>query len=434
MEGEASLSVSNLNLSTVELERFQFFAGFKGWRLYKRILKELRDADTDANNSAEWLLVTLPSGAKMSSQPVSLHVESGVISGDDIVRENSDEKKIEEFSVPTTPVKPEVAERPISGDGTIRRSQSWCGLSSRGDASPSRIEVDESKLKSEEELDSALQFSKLVEILERHKDEPSTEEGATADTRQIRSCPWLSARSKMYRQVEKNYFYKRRNPTHPYGENSFGRLPKQSARHEALLPEVPAQPTLEKIRAIYRQEKQKKERQRAMALQQTMLQNLRDADKIRKWRQNYVRMQKDQIAEFLGKTQKEIREEANQRILSGPLDVTRDDLKVLGSNELNNIRQRSIQSARRPSNLDPETVLQLELAGMERDSRLRDQVQRHMKDVAKRFQVPLPQTHEALKIELLTAKRDLDEVRQTHGRVELATKFAIRKSTFLWIT
>lgn len=53
--------------------------------------------------------------------------------------------------------------------------------------------------------------------------------------------------------------------------------------------------------------------------------------------------------------------EADQRIVSGPLDVNKDHLKMIDSSELNSLRKQPIKKER-PANLDSATVLQLELA------------------------------------------------------------------------
>lgn len=54
--------------------------------------------------------------------------------------------------------------------------------------------------------------------------------------------------------------------------------------------------------------------------------------------------------------------EANQRVIGAPFDVGRDELKMIGTAELNALRERGIRSATPPPNLSAHMVLQLELA------------------------------------------------------------------------
>ncbi|KAF8568902.1 hypothetical protein P879_08003 [Paragonimus westermani] len=91
---------------------------------------------------------------------------------------------------------------------------------------------------------------------------------------------------------------------------------------------------------------------------------------------------------------------------------------MLDTAELNAIRQRRIRSASKPKNLDPYIVLQLELASLDRDQRLTQQVSRHVREMMDRFQIRPPQNQEALNAEMLTAKRDLDQAIRLHQKVK----------------
>ncbi|VDP77643.1 unnamed protein product [Echinostoma caproni] len=276
--------------------------------------------------------------------------------------------------------------------------------------------------------------------------------------------------------------------------SAFALFPSQSTRHDALLPDIPPQPTIDKIRAQHVRERKKKARQQAMITQQATLQKLKDAERVRGWRQAYTIQQKAKLLEYLSKTQRDIREEADRRATAAPFDVVPEDLKMIGTAELQELRNRCIRSASPPPNLDPHVILELELArykqrspivvsmpedvwksiigkapliisllkvkrilytlkvgqhspvvsdesvagcnntdsfallyaeytcgatvNLERDRRLTEQVQRHLSEVGGRFQIPLPNTREALYAEMLTAKRDLDLALRLHHRVK----------------
>ncbi|KAF5399539.1 hypothetical protein PHET_07377 [Paragonimus heterotremus] len=226
----------------------------------------------------------------------------------------------------------------------------------------------------------------------------------------------FSSKPRIYKEVERAYLNKRGNVTKP--QSAFEKYFTQTARHEALLPIDPPQPTLEKIRFLHAKERRRKLHQNASIKQHNVIQKLKDAEKIRQWRENYRQRQRETLLEYLNKTQNEIKDEADQRITSAPFDVEQDDLKMLDTAELNAIRQRRIRSASKPKNLDPYIVLQLELASLDRDQRLTQQVNRHVRDMMDRFQIPLPQNREALSAEMLTAKRDLDQAIRLHQKVK----------------
>ncbi|KER31887.1 hypothetical protein T265_01973 [Opisthorchis viverrini] len=245
----------------------------------------------------------------------------------------------------------------------------------------------------------------------------------------------LESKSHVYRKVESAYFRSRRTRK-PIGKNAFAVYPSQSARHEALLPDEPSMPSLKQIRTRHMDEKKRKFRQKILATRQTAVQKLKDAERIRSWRQEYLDKQRQKIWEYLQKNEQEIKNESSIRMLSAPFDVGEADLKVIGSNDLHTIRQKTIRPSPKPEPLDPHVTLQLEMArqvwlrlfdnfmhltrgmeNVERDKRLAKQVKEHTETVAERFIAPFPKSKEAVHNELLGAKRDLDRAIRLHQRV-----------------
>ncbi|GAA52839.1 hypothetical protein CLF_108888, partial [Clonorchis sinensis] len=117
----------------------------------------------------------------------------------------------------------------------------------------------------------------------------------------------LESKSHVYRKVESAYFRNRRKTGRPIGKTAFAIYPSQSARHEALLPDEPSMPSLKQIRTRHMNEKKKKFRQKILATRQTAVQKLKDAERIRSWRQEYLDQQRRKIWEYLQKNEQEIK-------------------------------------------------------------------------------------------------------------------------------
>ncbi|KAF6769031.1 hypothetical protein AHF37_11668 [Paragonimus kellicotti] len=113
----------------------------------------------------------------------------------------------------------------------------------------------------------------------------------------------ISSKSQIYKEVERAYLNKRGNLSKP--QSAFEKYATQTARHEALLPIDPPQPTLEKIRYLHARERRKKLHQDASIKQHNMIQKLKDAEKIRQWRENYRQRQRETLLEYLNKTRSE---------------------------------------------------------------------------------------------------------------------------------
>ncbi|THD24404.1 hypothetical protein D915_004983 [Fasciola hepatica] len=271
------------------------------------------------------------------------------------------------------------------------------------------------------ELEEILHYSKLADAMnEANADEESNStNSAPLQIARSGTLPWASSSTRLYKKIKKQYLFGRRNPKKLTSTTVFGLFPSQSVRHEILLPDNPPHPTIDKIRAQHINEKKCKARQQAMITQQATLQKLKDAERVRGWRQAYTEQQKAKLLEYLSKTQRDIREEADKRAVAAPFDVGREHLKMIGTAELNALRNRCIRSATPPPNLSAQMVLELEMASFERDRRLTEKVQRHLADVGGRFQIPMPNSREALYTEMLTAKRDLDLALRLHHRVKL---------------
>ncbi|VDO64776.1 unnamed protein product [Schistosoma margrebowiei] len=244
----------------------------------------------------------------------------------------------------------------------------------------------------------------------------------------------VSSKSKIYKRIQSNYLKSKRY-TSKSDNSLLCKLPSQTSRHKAFLLEDPPQPTLEKIRLIYKREQKRKARKELMLKQASEIQRMkhsiqendrfffifslgsRNASCISDWRDDYTLYQKTKLYEYLKKTYGEIKEEADQRIISGPLDVNKDHLKMIDSSELNSLRKQPIKKER-PANLDSATVLQLELASFERDACLTKRVHEHTKEILERFKLPVIPTHDAIRSELLTAKKSMDEAIRLHRRVQ----------------
>ncbi|CAH8576252.1 unnamed protein product [Schistosoma margrebowiei] len=226
----------------------------------------------------------------------------------------------------------------------------------------------------------------------------------------------VSSKSKIYKRIQSNYLKSKRY-TSKSDNSLLCKLPSQTSRHKAFLLEDPPQPTLEKIRLIYKREQKRKARKELMLKQASEIQRMKNASCISDWRDDYTLYQKTKLYEYLKKTYGEIKEEADQRIISGPLDVNKDHLKMIDSSELNSLRKQPIKKER-PANLDSATVLQLELASFERDACLTKRVHEHTKEILERFKLPVIPTHDAIRSELLTAKKSMDEAIRLHRRVQ----------------
>ncbi|CAH8552758.1 unnamed protein product [Schistosoma mattheei] len=226
----------------------------------------------------------------------------------------------------------------------------------------------------------------------------------------------FSSKSKIYKRIRSNYLKSKRY-TSKSDNSLLCKLSSQTSRHKAFLLEDPPQPTLEKIRLIYKREQKRKARKELMLKQASQIQRMKNASCISDWRDDYTLYQKTKLYEYLKKTYEEIKEEADQRIVSGPLDVNKDHLKMIDSSELNSLRKQTIKKER-PANLDSATVLQLELASFERDACLTKRVHEHTKEILERFKLPVIPTHDAIRSELLTAKKSMDEAIRLHRRVQ----------------
>ncbi|CAH8591746.1 unnamed protein product [Schistosoma rodhaini] len=230
------------------------------------------------------------------------------------------------------------------------------------------------------------------------------------------SCSRVSSKSKFYKRIQRDYLKSKRY-TSKSDNSLLCKLPSQTSRHRAFLLEDPPQPTLEKIRLIYKREQKRKARKELMLKRASQIQRMKNASCISDWRDDYTLYQKTKLYEYLKKTYQEIKEEADQRIISGPLDVNKDHLKMIDSSELNSLRKQPIKKER-PANLDSDTVLQLELASLERDACLTKRVHEHTKEILERFKLPVIPTHDAIRSELLTAKKSMDEAIRLHRRVQ----------------
>ncbi|VDQ10106.1 unnamed protein product [Trichobilharzia regenti] len=82
---------------------------------------------------------------------------------------------------------------------------------------------------------------------------------------------------------------------------------------------------------------------------------------------------------------------------------------MINNNELRVLRERPIRK-KRPMNLDANIVFQLEMASLERDNQLTQQVHKHTKDILERFKLPIIPTHDTIRSEMLIAKKSLDTV------------------------
>ncbi|CAI2730391.1 unnamed protein product [Schistosoma spindalis] len=226
----------------------------------------------------------------------------------------------------------------------------------------------------------------------------------------------VSSKSKFYKRIQSNYLKSKRY-TSKSDNSLLCKLPSQTSRHKAFLLGDPPQPTLEKIRLIYKREQKRKARKELMLQRASQIQRMKNANCISDWRDDYTSYQKTKLYEYLKKTYEEIKEEADQRIISGPLDVNKDHLKMIDSSELNSLRKQPIKKER-PANLDSATVLQLELASFERDACLTKRVHEHTKEILERFKLPVIPTHDAIRSELLTAKKSMEEAIRLHRRVQ----------------
>ncbi|CAH8553989.1 unnamed protein product [Heterobilharzia americana] len=233
----------------------------------------------------------------------------------------------------------------------------------------------------------------------------------------LKHYPGITHKSKLYKKIESNYIKSKRNVSKSHSASLLSKLPSQTNRHMAFLPEDPPQPTLEKIRVLYKREQKRKARKESLIKRESEIQRMKDASRISDWRDDYTEYQKRKLFEYLTKTCEEIKEEADQRIFSGPFSVQKDDLAMISTDELRVLRERPIKRER-PKNLDPASVLQLELASFEKDNRLTRQVHEHTKDILERFKLPIIPTHAAIRSEMLVAKKSLDAAIRLHRRVQ----------------
>ncbi|CAH8519167.1 unnamed protein product [Schistosoma turkestanicum] len=223
-------------------------------------------------------------------------------------------------------------------------------------------------------------------------------------------------KSKLYKRIQSDYFKSKRF-TSKSNNSLLCKLPSQTSRHKAFLLDDPPQPTLEKIRLIYKREQKRKARKEMMLKQASQIQRIKNASCISDWRDDYTLYQKKKLYEYLEKTNQEIKGESDQRIVNAPFDVHKDHLTMIDSGELNSLRKQRIKEER-PANLDSATVLQLELASFERDACLTKQVHEHTKAILERFKLPVIPTHDSIRSEMLTAKKSIDEAIRLHRRVQ----------------
>ncbi|CAH8857200.1 unnamed protein product [Trichobilharzia szidati] len=231
------------------------------------------------------------------------------------------------------------------------------------------------------------------------------------------SCRRTTQKSKLYKKIERSYLKSKRYGSKSHSASLLSRLPSQSDRHTVFLPEDPPQPTLEKIRILYKQEKRKRARKELLLRQDASLQRLKDAMRISDWRDDYTEYQKQKLREYLTKSHSEIKKESDERIFGAPFDVQGDQLSMINNNELRVLRERPIRK-KRPMNLDADIVFQLEMASLERDNQLTQQVHKHTKDILERFKLPIIPTHDTIRSEMLIAKKSLDAAVRLHRRVQ----------------
>ncbi|CAH8545236.1 unnamed protein product [Dicrocoelium dendriticum] len=225
---------------------------------------------------------------------------------------------------------------------------------------------------------------------------------------------WI--KSKAYKKIERLHLQNKTDVRKLSG--AFTKFVKQSARHDALLPEIPPQPSMRRIRSIHSREQRMKSRKAELILQEKRLQKLRDEESVRRWRDEYRKKRDEKLLEYLGKTGDYIKDEANWRIKSAPFDVNREDLKMLGAAELHAAKQRQIRVSPKPCCLDANTVLKLELISAKRDRLLTQEVNRLVEEVTRRYQQPLPTNQGALHKEMLSAKHDLDLAIRLYAQVK----------------
>ncbi|KAH9583090.1 leucine rich repeat containing 27 [Schistosoma haematobium] len=117
----------------------------------------------------------------------------------------------------------------------------------------------------------------------------------------------VSSKSKIYKRIQSNYLKSKRY-TSKLDNSLLSKLPSQTSRHKAFLLEDPPQPTLEKIRLIYKREQKRKARKEFMLKQASQIQRMKNASCISDWRDDYTLYQKTKLYEYLKKTYEEIKE------------------------------------------------------------------------------------------------------------------------------
>ncbi|VDQ03385.1 unnamed protein product [Trichobilharzia regenti] len=150
-----------------------------------------------------------------------------------------------------------------------------------------------------------LNFSEAIESM-LSSDKSPNDNSERKDV--VPSCYRTTQKSKLYKKIERNYLKSKRYGSKSHSASLLSRLPSQSDRHTAFLPEDPPQPTLEKIRILYKQEKRKRARKELLLKQDASLQRLKDAMRISDWRDDYKEYQKQKLHEYLTKSHKEIKQ------------------------------------------------------------------------------------------------------------------------------
>ncbi|KAK4470530.1 hypothetical protein MN116_006075 [Schistosoma mekongi] len=258
---------------------------------------------------------------------------------------------------------------------------------------------------------------KLINVLKRVI---NTDNDPTDNNRQEKHGSLYSqnsSKSKLYKRIAQNYSRSKRYTSKLNNASLLHKFPNQTSRHTAFLAEDPPQPTLEKVRLNYERERKRKARKEIMIRQGSRIQRMKNASCISNWRDDYTQYQKKKLCEYLEKTYKEIKEESERRIYDAPITVQKDQLTMIDSKELNSLRERPLKKER-PANLDVSTVLQLELASFERDVSLTRRVHEYTKEILERFKLPIIPTHDAIRSEMLVAKRSMDEAIRMHRRVQ----------------
>ncbi|TNN08268.1 Leucine-rich repeat-containing protein isoform 1 [Schistosoma japonicum] len=258
---------------------------------------------------------------------------------------------------------------------------------------------------------------KLINVL---KSVINTDDSPIDNSKQEKRCSVYSqssSKSKLYKKIAHNYSRSKLCTSKLNKASLLHKFPNQTSRHSAFLAEAPPQPTLEKIRLNYKREQKRKARKEIMIRQESQIQRMKNVNCISNWRDDYTQYQKKKLCEYLEKTYEEIKEESEKRISDAPFTVQNDQLTMIDRNELNSLRKRPLKKER-PGNLDASTVLQLELASFERDVSLTRRVHEYTKEILERFKLPIVPTNDAIRSEMLVAKRSMDEAIRMHKRVQ----------------